>query len=253
FQKDPKGQYFSPYVGMGNNPVSGVDPDGGWLFGLFGSTSADRQAARAIRDSRPGAEINNFFSKKISVTYQTSDIEINRDSFTDPSAMLFQSTIKLTTVKFDGKGTPLYKKFDVDFTASIVGTAEFNYNMGVDVGAFSFANAKGFGTGLSILSTSLTGYKVYAQIHQGGNPSTSDVISLFSGYVGVAANLSTRLGFDGTLVRFTGRAAGVVGAGAAVYENWSNIYLPMHNLRYAPSYIGNGGTPVYGSHTPGDF
>ncbi|MGJ1446712.1 RHS repeat-associated core domain-containing protein [Sphingobacterium spiritivorum] len=31
---DPYGQYYSPYVGMGNNPVSGVDPDGGfstWL------------------------------------------------------------------------------------------------------------------------------------------------------------------------------------------------------------------------------
>ena len=29
---DPYGQYFSPYVGMGNNPANGVDPDGG-LFG----------------------------------------------------------------------------------------------------------------------------------------------------------------------------------------------------------------------------
>ena len=27
---DPEGQYDSPYVGMGNNPVSGVDPDGGF-------------------------------------------------------------------------------------------------------------------------------------------------------------------------------------------------------------------------------
>ena len=26
--KDPAGQFWSPYVGMGNNPVSGVDPDG---------------------------------------------------------------------------------------------------------------------------------------------------------------------------------------------------------------------------------
>ncbi len=26
---DPKGQYFSPYLGMGNNPVSTIDPDGG--------------------------------------------------------------------------------------------------------------------------------------------------------------------------------------------------------------------------------
>ncbi|GAA0884077.1 hypothetical protein GCM10009120_26750 [Sphingobacterium siyangense subsp. cladoniae] len=27
---DPAGQYVSPYVGMGNNPISGVDPDGSW-------------------------------------------------------------------------------------------------------------------------------------------------------------------------------------------------------------------------------
>ncbi|MCL9807664.1 hypothetical protein NAT51_19230 [Flavobacterium amniphilum] len=26
---DPMGQYFSPYLGMGNNPISRVDPDGG--------------------------------------------------------------------------------------------------------------------------------------------------------------------------------------------------------------------------------
>jgi len=26
---DPKGQYWSPYTGMGNNPISGYDPDGG--------------------------------------------------------------------------------------------------------------------------------------------------------------------------------------------------------------------------------
>lgn len=30
FNTDPYDQYFSPYMAMGNNPVSGVDPDGGW-------------------------------------------------------------------------------------------------------------------------------------------------------------------------------------------------------------------------------
>jgi RHS repeat-associated protein len=29
---DPYGQFDSPYVGMGNNPVGGVDPDGGWIL-----------------------------------------------------------------------------------------------------------------------------------------------------------------------------------------------------------------------------
>ncbi|MBI3218340.1 MAG: hypothetical protein HYZ44_02405 [Bacteroidetes bacterium] len=28
-QYDPKGQFYSPYVGMGNDPINGVDPDGG--------------------------------------------------------------------------------------------------------------------------------------------------------------------------------------------------------------------------------
>ncbi|MNE11387.1 hypothetical protein D3C80_1041410 [compost metagenome] len=34
---DPKNQYWSPYVGMGNNPVSGIDPDGAFKtwFGAF--------------------------------------------------------------------------------------------------------------------------------------------------------------------------------------------------------------------------
>src|SRR5690606_20203008 len=30
---DPYGQYWSPYVGMGNNPVMRFDPDGGWSWG----------------------------------------------------------------------------------------------------------------------------------------------------------------------------------------------------------------------------
>ena len=29
---DPAGQYSSPYLGMGNNPINGVDPDGGEFF-----------------------------------------------------------------------------------------------------------------------------------------------------------------------------------------------------------------------------
>jgi hypothetical protein len=35
---DPYGQFTSPYDGMGNNPVSGMDPDGGW-FSPFNLTN----------------------------------------------------------------------------------------------------------------------------------------------------------------------------------------------------------------------
>ena len=30
---DPYGQFHSPYLGMGNNPISSIDPDGGWVKG----------------------------------------------------------------------------------------------------------------------------------------------------------------------------------------------------------------------------
>jgi len=47
--KDPYNQYHSPYVGMGNDPVSGVDPDGGyktrfgaWTAGVWAGKLLDR-------------------------------------------------------------------------------------------------------------------------------------------------------------------------------------------------------------------
>ncbi len=48
---DPKRQYFSSYIGMGNNPISGVDPDGGfktrfgaWLYSTFNGGGDIEQA-----------------------------------------------------------------------------------------------------------------------------------------------------------------------------------------------------------------
>ena len=41
---DPYGQYWSPYLGMGNNPMNGVDPDGGfngWVTNADGETFWD--------------------------------------------------------------------------------------------------------------------------------------------------------------------------------------------------------------------
>lgn len=40
-QKDPAGQYYSPYVGMGNNPVNRTDPDGGWYTNTQGDLIYD--------------------------------------------------------------------------------------------------------------------------------------------------------------------------------------------------------------------
>jgi len=50
---DPYGQYHSPYVGMGNNPISGFDPNGGWsLLGAvwrWGDALLGGQSPSALR------------------------------------------------------------------------------------------------------------------------------------------------------------------------------------------------------------
>src|SRR5690606_229936 len=39
---DPYGQYGSPYLGMGNDPINGIDPDGGWKWKLFANWARNR-------------------------------------------------------------------------------------------------------------------------------------------------------------------------------------------------------------------
>jgi RHS repeat-associated protein len=53
---DPAGQYASSYMGMGNNPVNGFDPDGEWLF-FKNKKSADRAASNT----------NNIFKAKFGI------------------------------------------------------------------------------------------------------------------------------------------------------------------------------------------
>jgi len=46
---DPYGQFASPYLAMGNNPVSGTDPDGGLCCGRIASSIAARAHIKVIK------------------------------------------------------------------------------------------------------------------------------------------------------------------------------------------------------------
>ncbi|PKP29182.1 MAG: hypothetical protein CVU01_01260 [Bacteroidetes bacterium HGW-Bacteroidetes-18] len=66
---DPAGQYSSPYLGMGNDPINGIDPDGAW------STRAGRFLAwmgngfKGTFSNTPGAsDPNNNFGIRMTYT-----------------------------------------------------------------------------------------------------------------------------------------------------------------------------------------
>ena len=66
---DPYRQFASPYIGMGNNPINGVDPDGAYLFGLFGSSRSQRQDARQMAQA-DGIGYSCITCKEIRMSYE---------------------------------------------------------------------------------------------------------------------------------------------------------------------------------------
>lgn len=78
---DPYGQFASPYLGMGNNPMNGVDPDGGcWDSegnpcpdGAIGDTTLDGQG-NTWTFGESGWDTNAYDDYGVTVTADLSDI-----------------------------------------------------------------------------------------------------------------------------------------------------------------------------------
>jgi RHS repeat-associated protein len=59
FSTDPKGQYSSPYMAMGNNPVNGVDKDGGFFIATIigAAVGAIWEGASALAEHKSWSEV----------------------------------------------------------------------------------------------------------------------------------------------------------------------------------------------------
>jgi RHS repeat-associated protein len=132
--------------------------------------------------------------------------------------------------------------------ANIVGSFESPFNLMTDNISNASNGIRVTGTGLSILSTGLTGYQVYNQFKEGGmrNINSADATSVGAGITGLIAKVMERVGFCGQAASFIGDAAGIAGLGITTFQLWNNVYKPMNDLRYAPSSIDPNGEPVYG-------
>ncbi|SKD09162.1 RHS repeat-associated core domain-containing protein [Chitinophaga ginsengisegetis] len=100
WQIDPKGESSlseSPYVSMGNDPAKNIDPLGDYFFGLFGSTSAQRRAAREVAE-QTGGEVVNRTSRNIHVNYTTIE-----KTYSEPAGAAINTAVG-HTVNFRSNG-----------------------------------------------------------------------------------------------------------------------------------------------------
>jgi len=66
---DPYGQHFSPYLGMGNNPISRIDPDGGCDKESCTCGGTHNLPEVVVTGSRSGNIDRNYWSSEMNSQY----------------------------------------------------------------------------------------------------------------------------------------------------------------------------------------
>lgn len=99
----------SPYAYVKNNPITTIDPDGRYLFGLFGSTSDERRLARAEKfaEKTGGSVVMDAKSKPtVNVLNAEGDGIVNYNNFGDFSSWSnFGNTLLGFVKKLDEGGS----------------------------------------------------------------------------------------------------------------------------------------------------
>jgi hypothetical protein len=99
---DPKPTLgISDFSVLGNNPIINIDPNGDLFFGLFGSTSAQRQSAKKLRHET-GGKISNMYKKNINVKYSI---------WGDESQFTFQQGTSSDPTRLRGVVTQAYRTY----------------------------------------------------------------------------------------------------------------------------------------------
>lgn len=164
---DPAGQFHSPYLGMGNNPVSGVDPDGAWWF----TDNSGNQVWKSGFWANAGALLSSKYT-------------LNSATFTNPDGSSFRVR---GDVYFMEGGQPIYLPGDM---VTITGFRGLNW-MGIakgELGVTEIAGAKHNPRVLEYLHTTgswwnddetpwCSGFTNWTMVHS-GNGGTNDARAL---------------------------------------------------------------------------
>lgn len=135
---DPYGQYSSPYLGMGNNPTNGVDPDGG----LFG-----RIRAWFYKLTHGGSIMKNEFDKWV----WASDTKLSGNN----AGGYMSSDLEMKSFGYGGFGKFHRKSSEVFITGKVdLGFANHGFDTGLLGGGIKIATS-------DLLNFNLGGKKKY--------------------------------------------------------------------------------------------
>ena len=117
---DPYGQHYSPYLGMGNNPINRIDPDGGQCRDIKGNL-IDCGAHKEFNNSLDIAVLNDL-GDIISVGFELDEIVLTANK-------LHENQIQNLPIDiFDFDNNNIFETaqvFDIEFNPTILATNEF--------------------------------------------------------------------------------------------------------------------------------
>jgi RHS repeat-associated protein len=113
--EDPKKQFFSPYVGMGNNPANGTDPDGGYYeypdskMKRFANWITGYQYLNDIYNALYNHQYNDDYVKYLFTDFELQSVAYNSE---DKYAVLSFKSLKPYTNRKGADGKPEYDEQD---------------------------------------------------------------------------------------------------------------------------------------------
>ncbi|WP_378185630.1 RHS repeat domain-containing protein [Aquimarina sp. W85] len=137
---DPYGQYSSPYLGMGNNPMNGTDPDGGFWQELGNWLGGNGWISNEGLDYLKNNGITNYkshLSKDVfnpngyhTVSYDNSDGELTFHSFKNVNDLRVQNVHGFKLTAGAQAGFDFLKSFRIDANIFAVELLSYDSNNG---------------------------------------------------------------------------------------------------------------------------
>jgi RHS repeat-associated protein len=164
FAPDPYGQFHSPYVAMANNPVSAVDPNGG--FTNFAPDPGHIFANKALMDLQRAYQIGNWSQKFLTKKYREAydDIvkryNVGTQGGSYGNVAGFLDALRITNNQFQGLG--LSNSVLENGTGTLNMDAKVNYQNSIvalnsSIGTDQFQQARMGSDGGRQYSNSITG------------------------------------------------------------------------------------------------